>query len=148
MDFTLAGRRCCSVVTRRSPPSGLATYPEGMVAPARPDDCLFCKIVDGEVPAEIVYAGETTLAFRDLNPQAPSHVLVIPRSHYENAAELARHEPSGLADVLSAAAAVAEREGLTEGYRTVFNTGAGAGQTVFHAHLHVLGGRSLSWPPG
>lgn len=119
-----------------------------MSAPGRRDDCLFCQIVAGNVPAEVVHASETTVAFRDVNPQAPCHVLVIPRSHYENAAELAQHEPALLADVLTAAADVAEREGLTEGYRTVFNTGAGGGQTVFHAHLHVLGGRPLTWPPG
>ncbi|HXH78348.1 histidine triad nucleotide-binding protein [Nocardioides sp.] len=119
-----------------------------MTAPERPDDCLFCRIVAGDVPAEIVLAGETTVAFRDLNPQAPTHVLVIPRSHYENAADLASHDSSGLADMFTTAAQVAEREGLTGGYRTVFNTGAGAGQTVFHAHLHVLGGRPLGWPPG
>ena len=119
-----------------------------MTAPERPEDCLFCKIVVGDVPAEIVRADETTVAFRDINPQAPTHVLVVPRSHYANAAELAHHEPSGLADVLRAAADVAEREGVAEGYRAVFNTGAAAGQTVFHAHLHVLGGRSLQWPPG
>ena len=118
-----------------------------MTAPERPDDCLFCQIVEEAVPAEIVHATETTLAFRDLNPQAPTHVLVIPRSHYENAAELARRGPAGLADVFDAAAQVAESEGLVEGYRMVFNTGAGAGQTVLHAHLHVLGGRPMAWPP-
>jgi len=118
-----------------------------MTAPERPDDCIFCKIVEGDIPAEIVHAGDSTIAFRDLNPQAPTHVLVIPRSHYENAAELARHEPVSAAEMLSVAQSVADIEGL-DSYRTVLNTGGGAGQVVFHAHLHVLGGRPLGWPPG
>jgi histidine triad (HIT) family protein len=112
------------------------------------EECLFCRIVSGEVPAEIVHESETTLAFRDLDPQAPTHVLVIPRSHYPNAAALAEGEPETAADLLAAAGEVAAQEGLTEGYRLVFNTGAQAHQTVFHAHLHVLGGRSMTWPPG
>lgn len=119
-----------------------------MTAPERPDDCIFCKIVEGEIPAEIVHAGETTVAFRDLSPQAPTHVLVIPRSHYENAAALARHEPVSAAEMLVVAGQVAEQAGLAPGYRLVFNTGPEAGQTVFHAHLHLLGGRALGWPPG
>lgn len=119
-----------------------------MTAPRRAEDCLFCKIVAGEVPAEIVHATETAVAFRDVNPQAPTHVLVVPSSHYENAAELAHREPACAAELLTVGAAVAEQEGLGEGYRMVFNTGAGAGQTVFHTHLHVLGGRALQWPPG
>ncbi len=112
------------------------------------EDCLFCRIVSGEVPAEIVHESETTLAFRDLNPQAPTHVLVIPRSHYPNAAALAEGEPETAAHLLEAAGEIAAQEGLAEGYRLVFNTGAQAHQTVFHAHLHVLGGRSMTWPPG
>ena len=112
------------------------------------EDCLFCRIVAGDVPADVVLSTDGAVAFRDITPQAPTHVLVVPRSHYADAAELAHHEPSGLADVVRAAADVADREGITDGYRAVFNTGAGAGQTVFHAHLHVLGGRSLEWPPG
>lgn len=114
-----------------------------MSAPERPDDCIFCQIVEGDLPAEIVHADESTVAFRDLNPQAPTHVLVVSRSHYENAAELARHEPASVAALVSAGSAIAASEGLDDGYRFVFNTGAGAGQTVFHAHLHVLGGRTL-----
>ena len=78
-----------------------------MTAPERPDDCIFCKIVEGEIPAEIVHADETTVAFRDVNPQAPTHVLVIPRSHYENAAELARHEPASVAAMVSAGSSIA-----------------------------------------
>ncbi len=112
------------------------------------DDCLFCKIVAGEVPAEIVHATESTVAFKDVAPQAPTHVLVIPTSHYPNAQELAHHEPCTAAEMLQVAAQVAAQAGLEENYRLVFNTGKDAGQTVFHAHLHVLGGRSLTWPPG
>jgi histidine triad (HIT) family protein len=112
------------------------------------EDCLFCKIVSGDVPAEIVHESETTLAFRDLNPQAPTHVLVIPRSHYPNAAALAEGDPETAAHLLEAAGEIAAQEGLAEGYRMVFNTGAAAHQTVFHAHLHVLGGRTMTWPPG
>lgn len=115
-----------------------------MTAPARPDDCIFCKIIDGNLPAEVVHADESCVAFRDLSPQAPTHVLIVPRSHYANAAELAAHEPSSIAALVHAGAEVAEAEGLEEGYRFVFNTGAAAGQTVFHAHLHLLGGAPMA----
>ena len=121
---------------------------DAMNAPAAPADCLFCKIVAGDVPAEIVHADDTTVAFRDVGPQAPTHVLVVPRRHYATAAELAQSEPSSAADMLTAAAAVATEEGLDGGYRLVFNTGPDAHQTVQHAHLHVLGGRTMTWPPG
>ena len=109
--------------------------------------CLFCRIVAGEIPAAIVHESATTVAFRDIDPKAPTHVLVIPKAHYENLAALAS-APEVAADLVRAVAEVAEQEGLTEGYRTVFNTGADGGQTVFHVHAHVLGGRSLMWPPG
>ena len=118
-----------------------------MSAP-RDDDCLFCKIVAGEIPADLVHKTETTIAFRDIEPQAPVHVLVISRDHYRNAAELAHDEPGTAVDLLTVADAVAEQEGLEDGYRLVFNTGAGANQLVFHVHLHVLGGRRMGWPPG
>ncbi|MGW0992105.1 histidine triad nucleotide-binding protein [Streptomyces sp. NPDC002520] len=111
------------------------------------DDCLFCKIVAGHIPATIVRESETTVAFRDINPQAPTHVLVIPKVHYANAASLAAAEPGITADVLREAGHVAEGEKL-DSYRIVFNTGSGAGQTVWHAHAHVLGGRGMEWPPG
>ncbi|MFF5478266.1 histidine triad nucleotide-binding protein [Streptomyces sp. NPDC012935] len=111
------------------------------------DDCLFCKIVEGHVPATIVRETETTVAFRDINPQAPTHVLVIPKAHYKDAAALAAAEPALAADVLREAGAVADDEKL-ESYRIVFNTGAGASQTVWHAHAHILGGRGMQWPPG
>jgi histidine triad (HIT) family protein len=107
-------------------------------------DCLFCKIVKGEVPATIVRETETTVAFRDINPQAPTHVLVIPRAHYPDALSLASAEPALAGDVLKEAGEVAVQEKVdATGYRIVFNTGPGAGQTVFHAHAHVLGGRDL-----
>ena len=111
------------------------------------DDCLFCKIVAGEIPAEVVHTTERTVAFRDINGQAPTHVLVVPKAHFANAAELAAGDPVASAELLTAAAAVAEAEGHGD-YRLVFNTGAGAGQTVFHTHLHLIAGRPLSWPPG
>ena len=111
-------------------------------------DCLFCKIVGGEIPADVVHETETTLAFRDIEPQAPTHVLVIPRNHLPNAAELAAKEPDVAVDLLNAAAAVADQEGLDDGYRLLFNTGRSANQLVFHVHLHVLGGRQMGWPPG
>ncbi|MDQ6688724.1 MAG: histidine triad nucleotide-binding protein [Actinomycetota bacterium] len=111
-------------------------------------DCVFCKIVAGEIPAEVVDETETTFAFRDASPAAPTHVLVVPRTHYRNAAELAVSEPDTLAQLVRIAHEIAEAEGIADGYRLVFNTGARAQQSVFHAHVHVLGGRELSWPPG
>jgi histidine triad (HIT) family protein len=111
-------------------------------------DCVFCSIVAGDVPADVVHETASTLAFRDLDPQAPTHVLVVPRSHHPDAASLAAAEPQVLADLVTAAGEVATRAGLDEGYRLVLNTGRAAGQTVFHVHLHLLGGRSLRWPPG
>ncbi len=112
-------------------------------------DCLFCKIVAGEVPATVVRETATTVAFQDINPQAPCHVLVIPRAHHRDAAALAAADPALAADVLREAGHVAADQKVDgTGYRIVFNTGTGAGQTVFHAHAHVLGGRGLEWPPG
>lgn len=110
--------------------------------------CLFCRIVAGEVPATVVHEGPRTLAFRDVNPQAPTHVLVIPKDHHANAAELAAADPAYVGEVLAAAAEVARQEGLAGGYRLVTNTGGDAGQSVDHLHVHLLGGRSLGWPPG
>jgi histidine triad (HIT) family protein len=111
-------------------------------------DCIFCRIVAGEIPATVVHETETTLAFRDLEPQAPTHVLVVPRSHYPNAAALSAGEPGTAAHLFDTARDIAEQEGLGGGYRLVFNTGADAHQTVFHAHMHLLGGRPMGWPPG
>lgn len=110
-------------------------------------DCLFCKIVAGEIPAEIVHEGERTIAFRDINPQAPLHVLVIPRDHEPNAAATAVADAAAFAEIPATARAVAAAEGYDD-YRLVFNTGAGAQQTVFHTHCHVIAGRPLNWPPG
>jgi histidine triad (HIT) family protein len=112
-------------------------------------DCLFCKIVSGRIPATVVRETATTVAFRDINPQAPTHVLVIPKVHYPDVASLAAAEPQITADLLREAAEVAAEDKVdATGYRIVFNTGTGAGQTVFHAHAHLLGGRGLDWPPG
>ncbi len=112
-------------------------------------DCLFCSIVAGDIPATKVRETGRVLAFRDINPQAPTHVLVIPKPHYPDAAALAAADAGLLAEVITAAHQVAEADGVSEpGYRLVFNTGPEAGQTVPHAHVHVLGGRSLTWPPG
>ena len=109
--------------------------------------CLFCKIIAGKIPAEIKFQDELVIAFADISPQAPVHLLIVPKFHVENAAELAAKSPAGLSAVFAAADQLAKAAGLT-GYRTVFNTGADAGQSVFHAHLHLLGGRGLAWPPG
>jgi histidine triad (HIT) family protein len=104
-------------------------------------DCLFCKIVAREIPATVVRETDTTLAFRDINPQAPTHVLVVPKAHYPNAAAVAQAEPELAGQVLAEAGRVAQEEKVDEsGYRLIFNTGSGAGQTVFHAHVHLLGG--------
>lgn len=113
-------------------------------------NCIFCQIVAGGIPAQIVYRDERAVAFRDLNPQAPVHVLIIPRAHVASLSEAATQDDSAtLGHLLRVAARVAAQENLSEsGFRTVINNGAGAGQTVFHLHLHVLGGRALAWPPG
>lgn len=110
-------------------------------------DCLFCKIVAGELPATLLAESDSAIAFADLDPQAPLHALVVPREHHENAAGLAEIDPAGVGALVSLARTVARAAGYDD-YRLVFNTGAGACQTVFHVHLHVLGGRDLTWPPG
>ena len=115
-------------------------------APA--SDCLFCKIIAREIPADIIHETATTLAFRDIEPQAPTHVLVIPKEHQPNVVALGVSSPQGVVELFEAVGLVAAQEGLDAGYRTVFNTGALAQQTVFHAHVHMLGGRAMTWPPG
>jgi histidine triad (HIT) family protein len=111
-------------------------------------DCLFCGIASGEVPVTLVLESARTLAFRDINPQAPIHVLVIPRDHHRDLAAVAADEGL-LAEIATQAHQVAVAEGVADtGYRVVFNTGGHAGQTVHHVHAHVLGGRPMSWPPG
>ena len=112
------------------------------------ESCLFCRIVSGEIPSEQVGEDDLTLAFRDVNPQAPTHVLVIPKAHSPTLPELAESDPDAALAVLAMARRVAEEAGIGAGYRLVANNGAGAQQTVFHAHVHVIGGRELTWPPG
>lgn len=112
-------------------------------------NCLFCKIISGEIPGEILHQDDRCVVIRDNNPQAPTHVLVIPREHMASLDEATAGDEQLLGHLLRVGARVANAEGLEEsGYRTVVNTGAGAGQSVFHIHVHVLGGRALSWPPG
>ena len=111
-------------------------------------ECLFCRIVAGEVPATVVAETDRTLAFRDIGPQAPTHVLVVPRDHHADAGACADADPALLGEVLAAAVAVARQEGLDGGYRLVTNTGDDGGQSVHHLHVHVLGGRRMGWPPG
>ncbi len=107
------------------------------------------KIVDGEIPADIVYETDATIAFRDINPQAPTHVLIIPRKHIATINDIQPEDRELVGDMYLAAKAIAHSEGIADaGYRAVMNCNAGAGQTVFHIHLHVLGGRNLDWPPG
>jgi len=114
-----------------------------------PIDCLFCRVVAGEMPATIVREGERTLAFRDISPTAPTHVLVIPREHHPDVAALVAADPDLLVEVVREATAVAHAEGIAAtGYRLVANTGRDGHQSVQHVHLHVLGGRAMSWPPG
>ena len=113
------------------------------------DDCLFCKIVAGEIPAEIVYENESVLAFRDVDPKAPTHILVIPKKHVRSMNELQREDQKLAGDILLAAKSIAISEEINmSGFRTVFNTNDDGGQTVFHIHMHVLGGRKMTWPPG
>ncbi len=112
-------------------------------------DCLFCAIAAGDIPADVIHRDDDVLAFRDISPQAPVHVLVIPRAHHANAADLAAADPALAGRLLAVAGAIADQEGVAEsGYRLVTNTGSGAGQSVDHVHFHLLGGRGLSWPPG
>ena len=111
-------------------------------------DCLFCKIVARQIPADIIHETASTLTFRDIDAQAPTHVLVIPKEHQPNVVALGASSPQGLVELFEAVGDVATQEGLEAGYRAVFNTGALAQQSVFHAHVHVLGGRAMAWPPG
>jgi histidine triad (HIT) family protein len=110
-------------------------------------DCLFCGMVAGDIPCDVVLSDDRIFAFRDINPQAPTHVLVIPRQHFLSVPEVASADPDLAGAMLRAAGQIAQSEGLGS-YRLVANTGADAGQTVFHAHVHLLGGRSFTWPPG
>jgi histidine triad (HIT) family protein len=112
-------------------------------------DCLFCKIIRREIPATLVYEDDRVVAFNDINPQAPTHVLVVPKRHVATLNDVGTEDDQLVGELVRRAAAIAKERGLSAGgYRTVFNTNREAGQTVFHIHLHLLGGRSMAWPPG
>ena len=111
-------------------------------------DCLFCKIISGDIPSAKVYEDETVFAFRDIEPQAPVHILIIPKQHIKSAAEITSENSAVVAHVFEVAAKIAEDEGLTDGYRIVNNCGDSAGQTVKHLHFHLMGGREFTWPAG
>jgi histidine triad (HIT) family protein len=112
-------------------------------------DCLFCKIINRDIPATIVYEDDRVLAFNDINPQASTHVLVVPKRHVATLNDLTADDDAMVGELVRRAAALAKERGISAGgFRTVFNTNRDAGQTVFHIHLHLLGGRSLGWPPG
>ena len=114
----------------------------------RDPDCLFCKIAAGEIPSDRVYEDDEVIAFRDINPCAPTHVLVIPRRHIPDAHALTDDDGPILTSLFTAVRHIADEAGLKNGYRVVTNVGPESGQTVFHLHLHLLGGRSMGWPPG
>jgi len=111
-------------------------------------DCLFCRIIRGEIPAKKVYEDEETFVFEDINPQAPTHVLIIPKKHIVDVKEAKAEDAAIIGKLHLTAAKIARDRNIENGYRTVFNVGPGAGQSVFHLHLHLLGGRRLTWPPG
>ncbi len=112
-------------------------------------DCLFCKIIDRTIPASLVYEDDRVIAFNDINPQAPTHVLVVPKRHIATLNDMTTEDEQVVGELVRRAAAIAKERGLSAGgFRTVFNTNRDAGQTVFHIHLHLLGGRSMAWPPG
>ena len=114
----------------------------------RDPDCLFCKIVGGEIPSDRVLEDDDVIAFRDINPRAPTHVLIVPRRHIPDAHALTGDDGSILAALFGAARRIADDAGLEKGYRVVTNVGPESGQSVFHLHLHLLGGRPMGWPPG
>lgn len=111
-------------------------------------DCIFCRIIRGEAPARKVYEDERAFVFEDINPQAPTHVLIIPKKHIVGLKQAQPEDAEIIGYLHLMAAQLARQRGIEDGYRTVFNVGPGAGQSVFHLHLHLLGGRSLRWPPG
>jgi histidine triad (HIT) family protein len=111
-------------------------------------DCIFCKIIIGDIPAKLLYEDGDVLAFNDINPKAPTHILVIPRKHIKGPAALTEADQALMGKVIKVATDLAEKAGLDHGFRLVMNNGEQAGQTVFHLHLHVLGGRAMAWPPG
>lgn len=111
-------------------------------------DCVFCRIAAREIPAEILHESDTVVAFRDLEPKAPTHILIIPKEHLESIADIDQRHGGMLADLAQAAAHLADTESLDDGWRLVTNVGPDAGQSVFHLHVHLLGGRRMAWPPG
>ena len=112
------------------------------------NDCLFCKIIAGEVPSDKVYEDDTVYAFRDISPQAPVHILIIPKEHIKSAAQINSDNSAVVAHIFETAAKIAESEGLDDGFRIVNNCGDSAGQTVKHLHFHLMGGREFTWPAG
>ena len=111
-------------------------------------DCLFCKIAAGEIPAEKLYEDEDMLAFRDISPQAPTHFMVIPKKHLVDVSSVQETDEQLMGKLLRKSAEIASEQGIGDGFRVVINSGAGAGQLVFHIHMHILGGRPMNWPPG
>ena len=112
-------------------------------------DCLFCKIIERKIPSTVVYEDERVLAFNDIDPQAPTHVLIVPKRHVPTLNDIGTEDDQLLGELVRRAAMIAKERGFSEvGYRTIFNTNRGAGQSVFHIHLHLLGGRPFAWPPG
>lgn len=111
-------------------------------------DCLFCRIIDGEIPAKKVYEDEHTVAFEDINPQAPTHVLIVPKKHIRGLKEAQAEDAELIGRLHLAAAAIGRQRGIENGYRTVLNVGPKSGQSVFHIHVHLIGGRDMKWPPG
>jgi histidine triad (HIT) family protein len=112
-------------------------------------DCLFCKIIERKIPSTIVYEDDRVLAFNDIDPQAPTHVLIVPKRHIPTLNDIAVEDEQIIGELVRRAATLAKERGFSDtGYRTLFNTNRGAGQSVFHIHLHLLGGRPLGWPPG
>jgi histidine triad (HIT) family protein len=112
------------------------------------NDCLFCRIISGEIPSKKVYEDEHTYAFEDINPQAPTHILVVPKKHIRGLKEASAGDSELIGRCQLAAANIARQRNIEDGYRTVLNVGPRAGQSVFHLHVHLIGGRSLQWPPG
>jgi histidine triad (HIT) family protein len=111
-------------------------------------DCLFCKIVSGVIPAEKIYEDEVSVAFRDINPQAQTHILIVPKAHIESLANVGLEHTDLLGKLIANAAEIARKQKLDRGFRVVINTGPEGGQTVNHLHMHVIGGRHMTWPPG
>ena len=111
-------------------------------------DCIFCKIADGNIPADVVYEDDTVMAFKDLSPQAPVHILIIPRAHILSVAEINVENSGVVAHIYEVAARLVKENGLKDGFRIVNNAGTDGGQTVMHLHFHLMGGRTMAWPPG